>query len=506
MVSSIYSPTTGCDFDPSLKLNQRYRHPFGDKRLANQYEVFDFELTSNQTSVIQNLGKKHTDVTNFYRFLHNPYVELDELIYQSTRINPAIIKDRNILAIIDESIISILGLFLTKDDLIENLGIGANNFGVGTHCVPCLLMDADSGAILGLAEILMFKVPKASKDSEQNTKNQQLRSKNLDFADRSSSFWNVVKKNAMLHLKEAKSVLFIMDQGAFFAENLLTMTKEGLEQGEFLTRANLSTNRQIRNSLGETEMFFDFLESAACVDTQMKDIKALNHYSSTKKKRKTRQARKGILKLKFGTFSILPTASCSKSYPTDAQQIYYVDVEEDMSTVPENESPIHWCLVSNRPINTIEQAWQLVDHYQSRWFIEQLFRILKNQGFDIEHTHLRDAEAIKKLVVMTLKSSVDALQLVSSRDNLDLPIETQFNEEEQALLNVLNDTLEGRTEKQRNPFPKKSLAYGSWIIARLTGHSGYSYHKPPGPIIMTVGLEKFRYACWVNSAIIKNSE
>jgi hypothetical protein len=398
MVCSIYSPTTGCDFDPSLKLNQRYRNPFGDKRLAAQYEVFDAELTSNQTSVVHNLGKKHTDVTNFYRFLHNPYVELNELIYQSTRIDPAIIRDRNILAIIDECIISILGLFLTKDDHIEKLGIGGNNFSAGSHCVPCLLLDADSHAVLGLAEILMYKVPKASKDSKQNSKNQQLRSKHLDFTDRSSSFWNAVKKNAMLQLKEARSVLFIMDQGAFFAENLLTMTHEGAEKGEFLIRANLSTDRQIRNSSGKIEMLYDFLKSETHADTRMVKIRALNHFSSTKKIRKTRQAREGELKLKFGTFSILPTTSCSKSCTTDSQVVYYVDVEEDMSTVPEGDSPIHWCLVSNRPINTIEEAWQLVEYYQLRWFIEQLFRILKNKGFDIEHTHLRDAEAINKLI------------------------------------------------------------------------------------------------------------
>jgi hypothetical protein len=56
----------------------------------------------------------------------------------------------------------------------------------------------------------------------------------------------------------------------------------------------------------------------------------------------------------------------------------------------------------------------------------------------------------------------------------------------------LQPELEGRTEKQRNPHPRHSLAWASWTIARLGGWKGYASKKPPGPITMHHGLQWFR--------------
>jgi hypothetical protein len=437
------------------------------------------------------------------KYAQNPYVDLSELIHVCTRIDKKLIEGRNILAIIDESIITLLGCFLNKEDLKELLGIGGNNSAPGTHAVSCLLMDADSKAILGLCEILMYKVPKASNDPKENVKNQKLRQGHLDFKDRASSSWREVKNNAMLQLADAKSVNFVMDQGAFAAENMLTMLADGREKGDFLIRSNISLDRAILNSFGETTKLLTLLSSEDIVDTRVVKIRALNHFSASAKKRVLRKARNGKLKLKFGDFFVIPTTSCSASCPQKPQKVYFVDVEEDISTVPKGEDPIHWCLVSSEPITSIEDAWRLVDLYMMRWFIEQLFRILKNRGFDVEHSDIKNPEAIKKLIVMALKASVDALQLVSARDNIELPIETQFNEEEQEILKSLNRTLEGNTVKKRNPYPDTSLAFGAWVIARLGGHSGCSYHKPPGPITMSEGLVAFRNLCWGNSVINK---
>jgi hypothetical protein len=50
--------------------------------------------------------------------------------------------------------------------------------------------------------------------------------------------------------------------------------------------------------------------------------------------------------------------------------------------------------------------------------------------------------------------------------------------------------LEGKTERQRNPHPKGSLAFAAWVIARLGGWTGY-YGKP-GPKVMRIGLADFR--------------
>jgi hypothetical protein len=50
-------------------------------------------------------------------------------------------------------------------------------------------------------------------------------------------------------------------------------------------------------------------------------------------------------------------------------------------------------------------------------------------------------------------------------------------------------TLEGKTARQKNPHPPQSLAWLSWIIARLGGWN--CYYKPPGPKTMRAGWAQF---------------
>ena len=57
---------------------------------------------------------------------------------------------------------------------------------------------------------------------------------------------------------------------------------------------------------------------------------------------------------------------------------------------------------------------------------------------------------------------------------------------------ALNGKLEGRTEKLKNPRPRGSLAWLSWIVARLGGWSGYTSrgYKPAGPKTIARGLAR----------------
>jgi hypothetical protein len=65
-----------------------------------------------------------------------------------------------------------------------------------------------------------------------------------------------------------------------------------------------------------------------------------------------------------------------------------------------------------------------------------------------------------------------------------------FTEAEVATLDALVPTLEGRTERQKNPHPTGSLTRATWCIARLGGWN--CYYGKPGPITMRRGMERFR--------------
>ena len=76
------------------------------------------------------------------------------------------------------------------------------------------------------------------------------------------------------------------------------------------------------------------------------------------------------------------------------------------------------------------------------------------------------------------------MQLVHARGEAgsSLPAMRVFSPSQIAVLDALTKRLEGRTDKQKNPHPKHTLAWAAWHIARLGGWTGYASERPPGPI------------------------
>ena len=90
---------------------------------------------------------------------------------------------------------------------------------------------------------------------------------------------------------------------------------------------------------------------------------------------------------------------------------------------------------------------------------------------------------------MAIKAACIDMQLVQERDaKHQLPASTVFADLEIETLEALVPTLEGKTERQQNPHPSRSLAWASWVIARLGGWN--CYYKPPGPITFGRGMEQ----------------
>jgi hypothetical protein len=152
--------------------------------------------------------------------------------------------------------------------------------------------------------------------------------------------------------------------------------------------------------------------------------------------------------------------------------------------------PLHWRPLTTHAIADAAAAWQIVGWYQLRWVIEQLFRVMKSQGLRLEDSQMATAERLVKLAAVAVKGACIDIQLTQERDGKHrLAGSTVFAEPEMDTIEALVPTLEGNTDRQKNPHPARSLARASWVIARLGGWN--CYYKPPGPITFRRGMERF---------------
>jgi hypothetical protein len=172
----------------------------------------------------------------------------------------------------------------------------------------------------------------------------------------------------------------------------------------------------------------------------------------------------------------------------DAIHMSFVDIIEIERQGHKNEK-VHWRLWTSLPVLTLEHAKQIVDIYKSRWHIEELFRLMKTEAFDIESSELEKPQNLFKLGVLVMEAAVIIAQLKSARDiESEIKVETIFTPPEIECLQALDLDLKGTTEKQSNPFNPKSLSWASWIIARIGGWKGYKSQRPPGSITYKQGL------------------
>ncbi|MGP9814673.1 transposase, partial [Rhodopseudomonas sp. NSM] len=51
---------------------------------------------------------------------------------------------------------------------------------------------------------------------------------------------------------------------------------------------------------------------------------------------------------------------------------------------PTSVTPVHWRLLTTHEVTTLAQALLITGFYRQRWTIEQVFRLMKTKGFDIE--------------------------------------------------------------------------------------------------------------------------
>lgn len=107
----------------------------------------------------------------------------------------------------------------------------------------------------------------------------------------------------------------------------------------------------------------------------------------------------------------------------------------------------------------------------------------------LEDTQAQDAGRLFKLALVGLAAVTRTMQLINARDGSPRPATDVIDASMLPAAEAIAPTLEGRTARQQNPHARHSLAWPSWIIARLGGWN--CYYKTPEPKTMRAGRAQF---------------
>lgn len=394
---------------------------------------------------VRRLGGDRAGEIRLTRFLRNEAVTVEEMVASAAAGTALRCAGRHVLAIQDTTVVRSTG-------------------GGGLYIHPTIAVDAQDGAILGLvhAETL-------ARDSGRKAARHS-----LPVEAKESRRWLDGAACAATVCAAARAVTVVADREsdiyAAFARRPAIV--------HLLVRAAQDRALEEGATLFAT---LDATPEAARVDLDLPAAPG-------------RPKRTARLAVRFAGVTLKrPRNGLVQGLPkTIAVQV--VDVRE---IDPPPAGGVHWRLITSHPVETIADALAIVQLYRRRWLIEQLFRTLKTQGFDIEGLRLGEPAPLLKLVTAALIAAVTVQQLVHARDG-DAnggplrPVTDILDPADVPLLEAFCADLEGKTARQKNPHPKGSLAYAAWVCARLGGWTGY-YGKP-GPIVMLDGWLQFQAA------------
>jgi hypothetical protein len=199
------------------------------------------------------------------------------------------------------------------------------------------------------------------------------------------------------------------------------------------------------------------------------------------------KGRTANVKIKAGTVTIKRPRSAPDRHDPATLTLGLVEVREDAAPRGTGK-PLLWHLLTRLPVATLADAQEVVRLYRLRWRIEQVFRTMKRDGLDIEDSQLETAGRLLNLAALALVAAARTIQLVDARDGSTRPATDVIAPDEIEAAAAISASLEGRTDRQRNPHAKGSLAWLSWIAARLGGWN--CYYKPPGPKTMARGSDR----------------
>jgi hypothetical protein len=330
-----------------------------------------------------------------------------------------------------------------KYDNLQAEGLGYIRGGSGLMLHSSMVADTN-----GIPLALLYQQVWA-RDRKDMGKTKDRQKKPVE--DKESYKWieGIEASNALLGNSITK--VHIADREADMYE--VFFTKHAIDC-ELLIRACRSRKISGDNSLWDK---ISCLPPAASIVLQVPDVKGHKKIATT-------------VEVRYKEVEIL----CPKHSKSTYESVILTAIEVREPGVEDDKQGIWWKLLTTLDIKGIEDVKKYILWYTYRWLIERFHYVIKS-GCGIENLQLKQAEALKKAIVMYCLAGFKIMQLTyQSRATPEVSCEVVLLKDEWEALYL-------RMHKTGSPpATPPTLEQATKWIGRLGGHLGRKSDGPPG--------------------------
>ena len=429
----------------------------GDIRVSRRFEKILEDITKSGSLVIRKFGADRAAEMGTHRFLGSERVSPQAIVEEAAARTARACAGRRIVVAQDTTEINFSG----RDKSRRELGLAGDGTSRGFFVHPLIAIDADDETVLGVVGAKIWTRPLAKAKAHRQKRH---------LEDKESMRWIDAAQTAAQRLAAAAAVIMVGDRENDIYQ-AFTRKPDSLD---LITRAR--GDRKLANG----GLLF---ETAARFPTAVEIDVAVAPSQPRAPGERGRIARVAV---SFGKVTIVKPKTGRACGDPKSCEISVVVARE--IGAPPNAKPLMWRLLTTLPVETAEDALEIIRLYRLRWRIEEVFRVVKRDGLALEETQVETAPRLFNLAALAIVAAARIIQLTDARDASSRPATDVIDESLVEATAAIGATLEGKTAKQKNPHPRGSLSWLAWITARLGGWHGY--YKPPGPKTMANGWRR----------------
>jgi hypothetical protein len=415
-----------------------------------------------------------------YRFLDNEHVTAESILAPHCDATIERIRAQSVVLIPQDT----TELDLTRPHEIM-VGVGPLNDSarVGLHDHVSLALTPEHLA-LGVVKAKIWARDPVEFEKDADQKRAERRAKSIE--DKESVRWPEGYRAACQVAQEAPETHIISladSEGDIYELIWEGQDVEGVRKASFIIRACQNRALVATDETPFPELhdhLRDQVLSTPILAERTLEIRGRDPKSKDKRKRKQpREPRTAVVAIRAARVTLRgPSRPGGK---LDDVEVNVVLVSE--LNPPPNAEPIEWILLTNLPIDTVEDVLRIVDYYACRWQIEIYFRILKS-GCKVEESQLETAARFEPYLALNMIVSWRIMHVMMlGREWPDLPCDVAFDDDEwQAVYAAV--------KKERPPSRPPSMKTMVGLIASLGGWLGRKCDGPPGPKAMWTGMQR----------------